>query len=480
MGLLAAFSVAVFVDTASVYLFIEAASLWVRQVFGRFYLWLGLGCVVFVLAVAFSPYGKQRLGKAALPQYNLWSWTAMLYSAGMGAGILLRAVQEPVFMQQHQPLFIGTTAEVVALEYTFYQWGFTAWAFYGLFALVVGYYFFEKEKPILISSTIENQLPYRPALGLVNVLTILTTVFGLTAAIGLGTTQIGGGLHHLYDVTPNLTVTLLLTLLICVLAFVSVWSGIDKGISLISKANMAVALLLLLFVFVQSDIVAVFSLFFVAFWHYIIDFVPMSLALGSYNPGEAFLTDWTYYYWAFWLAWAPFTGIFIARISEGRTIREVLIGVLLLPSLGTFFWFAVFGSSAFGIVSNNLPYDDRFGDVFSSVFVFMEAFPLSYLTNIIIVLLLVSFLVTSVDSAVFVLSMFSDRGKREPARRYRLMWSVVMAIASAALLLLGAARPEMNVLTALQKILIITSLPFAFLVVLMAFFFIKELVDDKQ
>lgn len=474
-GILLLFSLYIFFQTEQFYLIIENGAIWVRERFGGFYLLLGLLCIIFLLFIAFSKFGKIQLGNSP-PQFNRVSWIAMLYSAGMGAGILLRAVQEPVYMLLNPPIDTSASHEVIALEYTFYHWGFTAWAFYGIFALIIAYSLFVKKKDVLLGSSFPQ---FRSIKGLpegVNFLTILTTVFGLVAAIGLGTTQIEGGLSHLTSQPAGtLWLTLLLVFLICLLAFISAYSGIEKGIKRISNWNIYITVLLLLFVFVQVDIMQVINNFFTSFYRYIIDFVPLSLAMGKHNPGKAFLTDWTYYYWAFWLAWAPFTGIFIARISKGRSIREMILGVLLIPTLGSFFWFSVFGTASFNIIEKWEIYNNEFGNVFTSMFFFFEEFPLSAFTNIITVLLLMSYLVTSVDSAIYVLSMFSDKGKEHPEKKLRLFWAVLIFIFSEAIIILGNIKPESDVLTAMQKLLIITSLPFAFLTVAMMVLFLNQL-----
>ena len=385
----------------------------------------------------------------------------MLYSAGMGSGILLRAVQEPVFMFLNSPIETNSTSEVIALEYTFYQWGFTAWAFYGIFALLIAYSLFVRKSDILLGTSLPQlkKIKYLPE-G-VNLLTILTTVFGLVAAIGLGTTQIEGGISHLTSTTAGtLWLIVLLVFIICLVAFISAFAGINKGIKRISNWNIYITVILMFFVFFQIDILNVFSRFFESLYSYIIDFVPLSLALGKYNPGKEFLTDWTYYYWAFWLAWAPFTGIFIARISKGRSIREMILGVLIIPSLGSFFWFSVFGSASFDLIGNMESYSGEFENVFTSLFRFFEAFPIANFTNIVTIILLISFLVTSVDSAIYVLSMFSDKGKEHPRKKFRLIWAISILIFSEAIIILGSIKPDSNVLTAMQKFLIISSLPF--------------------
>ncbi|MEW7292627.1 BCCT family transporter [Aquimarina sp. 2304DJ70-9] len=488
LGILLFFSFFLYVFTLETYNGIESFSVYIRQRFGRFYLWLGLLCVLLLIVLALSSWGKHRLGKDTdRPQFSRLAWISMLYSAGMGAGILLRAVQEPVFMMRNPPINNQTDSGTIALEYTFYQWGFTAWAFYAVFAIAVGYYLFVQSKKVLSSSAfssverlVTSKKPQQFIFGSIDVLAILTTVFGLVAAIGLGTTQIEGGLTHLLQEDFGLKGTIIVLLIISVLAFISAFRGVNKGIKVISTWNIYITIALLFFVLLQSDILSIFSQFSTSLYYYIIDFIPLSLAYGQYDPGEAFLTDWTYYYWAFWLAWAPFTGIFIARISKGRTLREIILGVLLIPSLGTFFWFTTFGQSAFAIIENFGSYQGQFDNVFSSIFIFFENYPFQGFINTLTILLLISFLVTSLDSAIFVLSMFTDGGKQQPSKRHRLLWSIILTIFSIGIILLGNAKTDINVLIAMQKLLIITSLPFSLLMVVMIILFIYDFRKKQQ
>ena len=473
-------SLLIFIFTDEFYESIENISLWIRTYFGSFYLWLGLGCVLFLLILAFSKFGRIRLGNSP-PEFDRWSWIAMLYSAGMGAGILLRAVQEPVFMLMNPPIETGELAEIIALEYTFYQWGFTAWAFYGLFAVIIGYSIFIEKADIRLSSGFSSFKKSRILSSSIDILTVLTTVIGLVAAIGLGTTQIEGGLSHMESKEPgSLWQNMGLVFLICALAFMSAWAGVNKGIKRISNWNIYIALALMIFVFLSGDISKISINFFTSLYHYIFDFIPLSLASGKYDPGVQFLTDWTYYYWAFWLAWAPFTGIFIARISKGRSIREMIFGVLLIPSIGSFFWFSVFGTSAFELIESWNTYNNEFGNVFTSMFAFFEAYPLPTLTSVVVILLLISFLVTSVDSAIFVLSMFTDHGNQEPKKKYRLVWAVLILIFCEAIIVLGQVKPDSNVLTAMQKFLIISSLPFALFSILIIILFSRKLFRRRS
>jgi len=475
------FSVFVFLFTSTTYAGIEQVSLWIRGAFGHYYLYLGLASVLLLLALAISPWGKIKLGQDhEKPQYSLWAWSSMLYSAGMGAGILLRAVQEPVMMRESPPFTGVHTPEVVALEFTFYQWGFTPWAFYCLFAVIIGYALFREGRPIQVSSSLPRHWKSEKLSRSIDVIAVLTTVFGLISSIGLGTAQINGGLDHLYQFGQDVGISIFFVVLICALGGLSVWLGVDKGIKLLSKINISLTLVLLTVVIFQVDALQSLALFGEAFYSYVVDFVPLSLAAGRFDPGIGFLTDWTYYYWAFWLAWAPFTGVFIARISRGRSLRQIILGGLILPSLGTFIWFSFFGQGAYDQITLWGQYQGEFNNVFSSIFVFLGGLEFPSVMNLWVILLLVGFLVTSVDSAVLVLSMFSDKGQTHPSRKLRLLWTAVIALASIALLLLGEAFQDVDVLNATQKLLIVTSLPFALLMAAMIFFFIQRLRSSSK
>ena len=254
------FSFFLYAETLSTYNAIEAASLWVRTYFGPFYLYLGLACVLLLVMIACSPWGKYKIGKQdKKPVFSRLAWISMLYSAGMGAGILLRAVQEPVFMQQHPPLATQSGADTIALEFTFYQWGFTAWAFYAVFALAIGYAIFKRELPVATSSTFARLMPKKinaeksPILyQFIDILTILTTVFGLVAAVGLGASQIKGGLNHLFEIDFGYTTIIALVVLIGFFSLLSALSGVDKGIKRLSTWNIYLTVALLLFVFVPA------------------------------------------------------------------------------------------------------------------------------------------------------------------------------------------------------------------------------------
>ena len=451
---------------------IELISIFIRDIFGQFYLVLGFLFVVFMLLVGVLPIGKRRLGSDR-PVYGFWSWIAMLYSAGMGAGILFRAVQEPVFMYLNPPITTDASPEIIALEYTFFQWGFTAWAFYTVFALIIGHLIFNRQQPVQLSGLLSKSTPKFLKIS-VNSLTIMTTLVGIVSAVAIGVQQIKESTQLLVDMPSTFMVVIFLVIFIFIIATSSSILGLDKGIKHVSNFNILLTTLLLLFVFIQSDLIGILKDFILALWQYIKDFVPMSLAWGDYNPGKLFLTNWTYYYWAFWLAWAPFTGVFIARISRGRSYRQIVWGSLLIPSLASFFWFSVFGSSAIQMIDSGIAQQADFDSAFSAISQFLKQYSWPRLSQIIVLILIFGFLITSLDSGIFVLSMFSDKGQQNPANYHKIVWAFFCLLLSLGFLYIGFKLPDQDVLSTVSKVLIIISLPFSFMSLFMIWRFVKQ------
>lgn len=440
--------------------------------FGYYYLYFGFFVVVVSVLIAVSPYGKIRLGKPTdTVEYSLWAWITMLYSTGMGAGLLLRAVQEPVYYFINPPVKTDYMPQHLALQYTFFHWGFTPWAFYGLFALIIAYFLYHLERPALSSSILEGKLKHTIAEISIDSITIISTILGVVAAVGLGSKQILGGLNYLFGWEESISYLLIIILILCMLATISAFSGLGKGIQLISKFNIGTTLLLLFFTFVQSDILLVFKDFGISFLHYIQDFALMSLNLGRFEASTDFLRDWTCFYWAFWLAWTPFTGVFIARISRGRTLRAFILGTLFIPSLGTFIWFSVFASSAFEQIGEPTHYQQQFDSIYSAIFFFFNNMNFSKLANYTTVFLLFTFLITSIDSAIFVLSMFSEQGKLNPHTHHRLLWGFLLGILTIAIVWVGQA----SLLSSVSQLLIVFALPFSFIYLGMVLIFFKKL-----
>lgn len=439
--------------------------------FGPFYLILGFSAVVIGIILSVHPISKKKLGKGK-PEYGLWSWVAMLYSTGMGSGLLLRAIQEPIYFLKNPPRASSHSAEIFALEYTFFHWGFTPWAFYGLTAVLVGWFYYQKDKSFLFSDLLFGGGIKRKWLrDLIDLLVIVTTFFGVLASVALGSRQLLASGEFWGGIIWEPKWAFIPLAIICLAATLSAFLGVRQGIKRLSDLNIAGALLLLAFTFMLGPIGESTGLFFETLFYYLLEWIPMSLNLGNSAVSYDFLQSWTVFYWAFWLAWAPFTGIFIARISQGRSIREVLLGTLLIPSLGTFLWFTVFGNHAFSLVANQSVSVEAFESVYSSIFIFFGLLPLPKITQFLSSFFLATFLITSVDSAIFVLSMYLDNGKKEPKKRIRIFWGISFFVLTAIVLWNGSEQ----LLGSISNILIVSSLPFAVVFLPLLLFLFKNL-----
>lgn len=438
------------------------------QVFGFYYLILGLFSVLMLLFLAFSKWGKLKLGNGER-EHNWFSWIAMLYSTGMGAGLLLRAVQEPVYYFENAPRASSLSTADFALEYTFFHWGLTPWAFYGLFGLIMSYVIYVKNEKVLSSSLLskENQ---KSILGVsMNILTVVCTLLGVVAALGLGGRQLLEALAFLTNMSFRPSQAILVVVLVCLLATGSAYLGLKKGIRNLSNFNITLATALLVIVVFFGIGNALSFGFFGVLGTYLIEFVPMSLNLGVFEVSGDFLKDWTYFYWAFWLAWAPFTGVFIARISRGRTIREFILAVLVIPAFGTFLWFTAFGQNAFSLIDNGLVDKYAFESIYTGIFNFFEQYPFALITQTMSLVLVFTFLITSVDSAIFVLSMFSDNGKSEPKRKLRWIWGLLICLFTIAVILIG----KDSLLEAVSQLLIVFAFPFSLMFLAMVIYFLR-------
>ncbi|UJP65773.1 BCCT family transporter [Mongoliitalea daihaiensis] len=445
-------------------------SAFLLQGFGFYYLVLGLFSVLLLLFLACTKIGNIRLG-GETPDYNWFSWIAMLYSTGMGAGLLLRAVQEPVYYYQSPPRDSSLSKADFALEYTFFHWGLTPWAFYGLFGLIMAYIMFVKNQPALSSSLLAGKSQQSIIGVLMNVLTIICTLLGVVAALGLGGRQLLEAMGGLWGFSPAPLEAIYVVIVVCMLATVSALLGLKAGIRNISNLTIGLALVLMIFVAYSGWQKGVSFGFLTTLTTYLYEFVPMSLNLGGLQVKAEFMKDWTYFYWAFWLAWAPFTGVFIARISKGRKIRDFILAVLIIPSLGTFCWFTVFGQQAFYLLESGIADAGDFGSIYTAIFRFFDYLPFAALTKGISLFLVFTFLITSVDSAIFVLSMFSDAGKQEPLKKFRWTWGLLIGLFTIVLFLIG----QESLLEAVSQLLIVCALPFSGMFLGMAFYFLRLL-----
>lgn len=447
---------------------------WVLSFFGGYYLILGLGSVLLMFFIGISPFGKIKLG-AENPEFGWLSWIAMLYSTGMGGGLMLRAVQEPVFYFQNPPREFNVDPKTFALEYTFFHWGFTPWAFYGLMAMIVSYNLYIKNGSALSSSALLGKLNHPWLAGFLDLITVVCTLFGVVAGVGLGSRQLMEAISYWTGVSFSHQAVILPILLVSLIAMLSAYFGVRRGIRLLSNLNIAGASILLLFSWIVGHSWDSVAYFFAGFGAYIFDFLPMSLNIGAAQVDQIFLKDWTYFYWAFWLSWAPFTGVFIARISKGRTIRELVIGTLIVPALGTFFWFSVFGTNGMELIESGTSEPTAFSSIYSSLLNFFSHFPIPFLSNLVVTVLVSTFLITSIDSAIFVLSIFTDKGKAEPSPRIRIFWGISIFLFTAILVWLG----KDGLLEAVSNLLILFALPFSFVFILLIVQFIRALVKTS-
>jgi glycine betaine transporter len=448
---------------------------WVLSFFGKYYLFLGLGSVVLMCVIGLSPLGKIKLGTEK-PEFGWLSWIAMLYSTGMGGGLILRAVQEPVFYFQNPPRESDFDPKTFSLEYTFFHWGFTPWAFYGLMALIVAYNLYIKNGSALSSSVLLGKYNHPWLAGFLDLLTVLCTLFGVVAGVGLGSRQLMEAISYWTGMSFSSNAVIFPILLVSLIAMLSAHFGVRRGIRLLSNLNILGATLLLVFAWIVGNTWGSVSYFFSGLGAYLIDFLPMSINFGKSKVDDIFLKDWTYFYWAFWLSWAPFTGVFIARISKGRTIRELILATLFIPALGTFLWFSVFGLNGIELIESGTVQSDSFTSIYSSLFIYFSNFPFPILANILVTLLVATFLITSIDSAIFVLSIFLDEGKAEPSPRIRIFWGISIFLFTAILVWLG----KEGLLEAVSNLLILFALPFSFVFLFLIFQFLRKIIKTTS
>ena len=436
--------------------------------FGWGYLLAAFFFLVFSLYVAFSKYGRIKLGAdEEKPQYSYFAWFSMLFAAGMGIGLIFWSVAEPMSHYLNPPEHIAPgsgDAAAFAMRYSFFHWGIHPWAIYIVMSLTIAYFSFRRGMPPLISSA------FYPLVGdriygfvgkAIDVLAIFATVFGVATSLGLGALQITGGVASVVPIPQGTTTTLVVIAVVTVLYMFSSATGLDKGVQILSRTNVLVALLLLAFMLIAGPTAYILDIFTTTLGDYMGDLLTMSLSSNPFE-GYAWTKSWTLFYWAWWISWSPFVGLFVASISRGRTIREFVLGALIVPALLTFLWFAVFGGAGFALeLQEGISFaSTAAADVPGALFELLSHYPLSGVLTVIAVLLLTVFFVTSADSATYVLAMMSSDGNLNPPLAKKIAWGVIQSTAAAVLLLSGG-------LEALQRMAIIAALPFTLVMVLM-------------
>jgi choline/glycine/proline betaine transport protein len=460
----------------------------VVQDLGWFYVAVVTGFVGFALWAALSPMGDIVLGKDDEdPEFGLGSWFAMLFAAGMGIGLVYWGVAEPLnhFATPPPGSAAGDAATTArtALDTTFLHWGLHAWAIYVVVGLAIAYAVHRKGRPISIRYALEPLFGKR-ILGfwgdVVDVIAILGTLFGVATSLGFGVTQLGSGLSFL-GVVDEAGTSLLVVLVVAItaIALASVLSGVDKGIKLLSNLNMGLAGVFLLAVLVLGPTVFLLSDFVTQIGSYLQNFLRMSFNVRPFQgeDGASWLSGWTTYYWGWWMSWAPFVGVFIARISRGRTVRQFVLGVMLVPTLVTFLWFSVLGGSAL--------YREMFGEgglivdgavnTDTALFELLSGLPFGTVLSVAALVLILVFFVTSSDSGSFVVDMLAEGGDLDPPRWSRAFWAVMEGAVAVVLLVVGAGG-----LAALQTMSILVALPFSIVMVLMVVATTKALLAEHR
>ena len=445
--------------------------------------WFYMGVValffIWIIYLACSKYAHIKLGPDdSSPDYSYGSWFAMLFSAGMGIGLLFFGVAEPITHFNSPPVGEGNTVEAAqnAMLFTYFHWGLQAWTTYIVVGLSLAYFSYRHGLPLTMRSALYPIIGERVHGRIghsVDVFSVLGTMFGVATSLGIGALQINAGLNYLFQVNISEITQVLIISVITGFATISVVSGLDAGIRRISELNIVLAILLLAFVLLAGPTAGLLGSFIQNIGNYLSNMTSLTFNLYAYQPNE-WMGEWTLFYWAWWISWSPFVGIFIARISKGRTIREFILGVLLVPTGFTFLWLSIFGNSALfielggdgGAISaatlNQMP---------TALFVLLEQLPWTTVVSMVAVLLIVTFFVTSSDSGSLVIDTITSGDNKDSATWQRLFWAVSQGIVASVLLVGGG-------LAALQAATLSSALPIAFIMILMCLGLARKLKTE--
>lgn len=434
----------------------------------------------FMIYLAFSKFGYIRLGgQDAEPEFSTFGWFSMLFSAGMGIGILFWSVAEPMYHYMSPPMAQGESVEAAkqAMELTFLHWGLHAWGIYALVALALAFFAFNKGMPLTIRSVFYPLLGkrvYGPIGDVIDIMAVVATLFGLATSLGLGVKQVSAGINYLFGLPDTVTTQVILITLITLAATTSVVLGLDKGVKVLSQLNMNLGAVFLLFILIVGPSIFIFDSMIQNTGNYLTSLFSLGFWTESYQQSD-WQNSWTVFYWAWWISWSPFVGMFIARVSRGRTVKEFVLGVLIIPTLLTFLWLSGFGGSALYLELNSM------GNVASAVqenvatalFVLLEHFPLSFISSVLGIVLVTSFFVTSSDSGSLVVDSLTSGGKLDAPVGQRIFWAITEGTIAAVLLIGGG-------LSALQTAAITTGLPFTVILLLMCYSLHKGLSGEHN
>lgn len=451
--------------------------------------WLFMAtCTLFLglsLFLAIGPYGKIKLGADdEEPEFDTVSWLSMMFAGGMGAGLLFWGVAEPIYHFDQPPGEVGRTADAARTAFVIvnFHWGLHAWAIYGVCSLVIAYFCFRRGAPAMVSAPIEYSL--RPLLGdrltpiiaqTADVVGVLAVVFGIAGSLAMGTLMTRTGMTEVFGTPSDNWMNFYILLAMTVMFLISACTGVDKGIKFLSNFNMVIAMIIMLVVLFFGPTTFIFDVFITSIGDYLSSLIEYSFRIFAYDDTlRSWTHSWTLTYLIWWIAWGPFVGIFIARISRGRTIREFCVGVILVPTLFSMLWFAIFGGAAI--------YIEMFGsggltefvmeDVTSALFKFFGYLPMTQALNIFGIILIYIFLVTGADSGTYVISMMATNGNLNPSTLTKIVWGLIMAAITLAVLLSGSIE--------VAKAMAITgAVPYTFIVLLQVVGFMRALREER-
>ena len=445
--------------------------------------WFMILCVqaflLFCVYLAASRFGHIRIGgPGTRPEFTTPAWFSMLFSAGMGIGLMFWSVAEPLVHLQNPPGAAGMTpaGAVRAMDLVFLHWGFHAWAIYALVGLALAYFTFNRGLPLTIRSAFHPLLGERihgPIGNVIDVLAVIATLFGVATSLGFGVAQINAGLNYVFGVGISRNVQIVLIAFITAVATGSVVSGLDRGIKRLSQLNLIMALVLMIFVLAVGPTLFLMKSLVQDTGHYLQNLLTLGSWTETYDQEADWQGSWTVFYWSWWIAWSPFVGMFIARISKGRTVREFILGVLIVPSVLTFIWITTFGGSAIYqslFVDTNVV-EAANSNVATALFELLRGYPLASASALVAIFLVFIFFVTSSDSGSLVIDIITSGGDLDPPVAQRIFWAVTEGVVAAVLTVGGG-------LTALQTASISTGLPFAVVLVLMAWCLLKAFREE--
>ena len=477
---------------------------WVEASLAWYYILLAVVILAVCVGLMFSRYGSIRLGgDDSRPEFSNFSWFAMLFSAGVGIGILFFGVAEPMFYfdntepwgypnNPHADAAGATDMDmgraVHAMRVTYFHWGFHAWSIYVIIGLCLAYFGFRKKLPLTMRSALHPIIGdkiYGPIGHAVDLLAVFGTVFGVATSLGLGVQQMATGLNVLFGVDPGLATQLVLILVISIVATISAVSGVGNGIRIISEWNIWLSVALLAFFLFFGPFKWLMGFFVTSIGDYLWNFVPVGFWTAGTEREIAWQGGWTIFYWGWWISWAPFVGMFIARISRGRTIREFMVGVLFVPTSISFFWLCMFGGNAIymelmaeggpgtaGIVDLvrawNLP-----AALYGTIERLTDISVLQWIVSALATLLLATWFITSSDSGTLVITTMLSMGDDNPPQRFRIVWGMGEGLVAAALLAAGGLK-------ALQTASIAAALPISVIILFMTYGLVKSLQEDSS